>query len=377
MKTNKSYKFRFYPTQSQQQQLAIEFGHARFVWNHALGMRNKAHKRRAESMNYVSLGRHVTHLKKTSRYEWLKEATASVLSQKLIDLDTAFTNFFKHGAKYPKFKKKLHAQSIRYQLDQRNIESNYESGSKLKLPKLGEIDVKWSQIPSGTPKMATVTKTSSGKYFVSYSCEVEQQELPKTGKVVGVDIGIKDVVVTSDGDYSGAPKFTYQYQRKLRSAQRDLSRKTKGSGRWKVQRVKVARIHEKIANSRRDFLNKLTTNIVRRNDVICIEDLNVKGMMANRKLSKAIADVGIFELKRQLEYKSKWYGREVVVIDRWFPSTKTCSSCGVKRDMKLSQRVFECECGFTMCRDKNAARNVLAAGLVARGASNQPIKAAA
>jgi len=377
MKIRKSYKFRFYPTQSQQKQLAIEFGHARFVWNHALGMRHKAYKRRRESMNYASLGRHITLLKKTNRYKWLKEATASIFCQKLIDLDAAFNNFFKHGAKYPKFKKKMHSQSVRYPLDQRNIEKTYEKGKKLKLPKLGELDITWSRMPDGTPKIATVSKTSSGKYFVSFSCEVESQELPKTGKMVGIDIGIKDVVVTNDGAYSGAPKFTYQYQRKLRSAQRDLSRKTKGSSRWEKQRAKVARIHEKIANSRRDFLHKLTTDIVAKNDVICIEDLNVKGMMTNRKLSKAIADVGIFELRRQLEYKAKWYGREVVVIDPWFPSTKTCSSCGVKRHMKLSQRVFECGCGFTMCRDKNAARNVLAAGLVARGASNQPVKAAA
>lgn len=376
MKIQKSYKFRIYPTKPQIKQLAVEFGNARFVWNHALGMRSKAYDRRKENMNYVSLSRHITQLKRTRRYDWLEQSTADVLTQKLIDLDTAYQNFFKGRAKFPKFKKKSHAQSIRFALDQRNIQKNYESGVLLKLPKLGEINIKWSQYPDGIPKMATVSKTPNGKYFVSFSCEVEAVGYEKTGKSVGIDIGIKDVVVTSDGFYSGAPKFTYKYQRELKQAQRALSRKTKSSNRYAKQRIIVARIHEKIANSRRDFLHKLTTKIVREYDYIAVEDLNVKGMVKNRRLSKAVSDVGMFELKRQLTYKAGWYGKTITQISRWLPSSKTCSGCGLKRDMKLSDRVFNCAgCNFSMCRDLNAAQNIKMAGNVMLGESYQLVSA--
>jgi putative transposase len=231
------------------------------------------------------------------------------------------------------------------------------------LPKLGFVNVRWSQIPAGTPKMATVSKAASGKYFISFACEIDQQPLAKTGAVVGLDVGIKDVIVTSDGWHSGAPKFTYKYQRELKREQRKLSRKTKGSNRYQKQRLVVAKVHEKIANSRKDFLHKLTTKIVSENDVICVEDLNVSGMMKNRCLAKAIADVGIHELNRQLKYKAYWYGKEVVTIDRWFPSTKKCSACGQLRPMSLRERTYKCNCGFTLDRDENAAINILNEGL--------------
>jgi putative transposase len=223
--------------------------------------------------------------------------------------------------------------------------------------------------------MATVSKTATGKYFISFSCSIEIKELPKTGKSVGLDMGIKDVIVTSDGFYSGAPKFTYQYEKRLGKAQRDLSRKTKGSNRWKKQRIEVARIHEKITNSRKDFLHKLTTGIIREYDYINIEDLNVSGMVKNRKLAKAVSDVGMFELKRQLEYKSDWYGKTVTKISRWFPSTKTCSSCGEIHDMKLSDRIMNCGCGLNLNRDENAALNILQAGNVCRGAGGSGLMA--
>lgn len=369
-----AYKFRFYPTPAQLQQLEIEFGHGRFVWNHCLDMRQKVYKRRGESLNYASLGRRIAALKKTKRYSWLKECTAGVLTQKLIDLDTAYTNFFKHGAKFPRFKKKLHAQTVRYQLDQRNTHSTYKAGELLKLPKLGALNVKWSRIPGGSPKMATVSKTASGKYFVSFSCAVEQPALPKTGQTVGLDMGIKDVIVTSDGYYSGAPKFTYQHQKRLRKASRDLSRKTKDSKRWHEQRIAVARVHERIANSRLDFLHKETTRLIKGYDHIIIEDLNVSGMVKNRCLAKAVSDVGMFELRRQLEYKAKWYGKEVTVIDRWFPSTKICSGCGQIHDMKLPDRTMSCDCGLTIDRDLNAAINIKAAGIVVRGVESAGLK---
>lgn len=377
MNIQKAYKFRFYPNAEQVEQLAKEFGCARWVWNRGLVEKEYAYKQWNVNLSGFDISRHLTQYKKYENYAWLNECTATVLGQKLADLDKAFDNFFKGRAKFPKFKKKLHAQSIRYQLDQRQIVKNYMPGELLRLPKLGKLDIKWSQIPCGIPKMATVSKTASGKYFVSFMCEVEQQLLPVTGKVVGIDVGIKDVLVTSDGFHSGAPKFTYKYQRKLKKAQRDLSRKTKGSNSWKKQRIVVAKIHEKIANSRKDFLHKLTTKMVKENDVVCVEDLNVSGMMKNRNLSKAVADVGIFELNRQLEYKSCWYGKQVIKISRFFPSTKTCSACGTIKPMKLSERVYECGCGLSLDRDLNAAINIKRAGIVLSGAIYQPEKVAA
>lgn len=378
MKTLKAYKFRFYPTPEQVIQLSKEFGCARFVWNRALVEKEYAYQQWGVNLSaQYDVSKHVTQYKKTEKYAWLKDATGAVLTQKLIDLDKAFDNFFKVRTKFPKFKKKLHSQSIRYVLDQRQIVRTYMPGEFLKLPKLGEVNIRWSQIPQGIPKMATVSKTASGKYFVSFACEVEQGLMPMTGKVVGIDVGIKDVVVTSDGFHSGAHKYTYYYQRKLKKAQRVLSRKTKGSNSWKKQRIVVAKIHETIANSRKDFLHKLTTKLVSENDVICTEDLNVSGMMKNRCLSKAIADVGIFELNRQINYKSDWYGKQVVKISRWYPSTKTCSACGAIRPMKLSERVYECGCGLSLDRDENAAKNIKAAGLAVSGAIYQLDKVAA
>lgn len=370
----KAYKFRIYPTKHQAKQLAVEFGCARYVWNFFLAQRSFAYKELGERLSYVANGKYMTAMKKTQEWAWLADCSSTVLTQKLNDLESAFGNFFKGRASYPKFKKKLHAQSIRYQLDQRHILKNYSAGELLKLPNIGAIDVKWSQVPQGIPKMATVSKTASGKYFVSFACEVEINALPKTGRITGVDVGIKDVAVTSDGDFSGAPKNTYKYARQLRKAQRNLSRKTKGSNRWHKQRIAVAKIHEKIANSRRDFLNKLTTKLVREYDFVSIEDLNVKGMMKNRKLSKAIADVGLFEFKRQLEYKAQWYGKEITVIDRWFPSTKMCSCCGQIHNLTLADRIISCDCGLNLNRDLNAAINIKQAGLACRGATNQPVK---
>lgn len=363
----RSYKFRFYPTAGQIQQLTVEFGNARWVWNHALSMRQKAYSRRGANMNYIAIGKHLTKLKSIDKFSWLADSTACAATQKLIDLDTAYKNFFGKRAKFPRFKKRGHAQSVRYQLDQRNLHSTFAAGELLKLPKLGEMDIRWSCIPGGTPKMVTISKHANGKYYVSFACEEHINFLPKTGKEVGLDFGITDVVVTSDGWQSGAPKFTKAYAKKLAHAQKDLSRKTKGSGRWIQQRLRVANIHAKIGKSRRDFLHKLTTKLVREFDIINIEDLNVSGMLKNHKLAKAIADVSFFELRRQLEYKCDWYGKELTVIDRWFPSTKMCSGCGQLHEMPLAKRTMECDCGLTINRDVNAAINIKAAGNVARG----------
>lgn len=356
----KAYKFRFYPTAEQRHQLAVEFGNARFVWNRCLALRSQAWEERQERHNYVSLNRQVTEWKRTE-FPWLADSAACCLTQGLMDQDRAFKNFFEKRGRYPRFKSRYDRQAVRYQLDQRQIERTYRAGTFLKLPKLGLLKIRWSQIPAGAPKMATVSKTPDGRYFVSFACEVEIALLPLTGKAVGVDLGIKDVAVTSDGWKSGNPKHLKRRLRHLKRQQRRLSRMQKGSNRRRRQRLKVARIHARIAAMRQDFLHKTTTAIVQRADVIALEDLNVKGMLKNHPLAGAIADVGMGEFRRQIEYKAAWAGRKVIVVDRWAPTSKTCSHCGsYQQKMPLSVREWTCpDCATRHDRDVNAAKVIL------------------
>ena len=358
----KAYKFRFEPNPAQRKQLAIEFGNARFVWNRCLDLRSKAWEERQERHNYVSLGRQVTDWKR-GEFPWLADSAACCLTQVLMDQDKAFKNFFEKRGKYPRFKSRWNRQAVRYQLDQRQIERAYLAGEFLKLPKLGMLKIRWSQVPAGIPKMATVSKTPDGRYFVSFACEVEIQPLPLTGKAIGVDLGIKDVVVSWDGEQatkSGNPRHLKRRLRHLKRQQRRLSRMKKGSNRRNRQRLKVARIHASIAASRQDFLHKTTTALIRRADVIALEDLHVKGMVKNHHLAGAIADVGMGEFRRQVEYKAAWYGRTVEVIDRFAPTSKMCSACGSYQEkMPLSVRQWTCpDCGARHDRDVNAAKNI-------------------
>lgn len=360
MLVQRAYKFRFYPTASQRKKLAVEFGNARFVWNRCLDLRSKAWEERQERHNYVSLSRQVTDWKRRE-FPWLSDSTAGCLVQTLLDQDKAFKNFFDKRGKYPKFKSRYDRQSVRYQLDQRQIERSYHAGERLKLPKLGALKLRWSQIPAGIPKMATVSKTPDGRYFVSFACEVEAQPLPLTGHTIGVDLGIKDVAVSSDGWKSGNPRHLKSQLKHLKRQQRFLARKQKGSNRRNRQRLKVARIHARIAAMRKDFLHKTTTALMRRADVIALEDLNVKGMLKNHHLAGAIADVGMGEFRRQVEYKAAWTGRKVVVVDRWLPTSKTCSHCAsIQPKMPLSVREWICpDCGTRHDRDVNAANVIL------------------
>lgn len=363
----KAYKFRIEPTAEQRQQLAVEFGNARFVWNRCLDLRTKAWEADKTRHNYVSLNKLVTEWKH-GEFPWLVDSVAGCLTQVLIDQDKAFQHFFrrvKNGEKpgYPRFKSRYHRQSVRYQLDQRQIERTYQAGECLKLPKLGAVKVRWSHVPAGIPKMATVSRDMTGRYFVAFACEVEIQAMPLTGKTVGLDLGIKDVVVSWDGEHavkSGNPRHLKRQLKHLKRQQRRLSRMTKGSNRRRKQRVKVAKIHAHIAAMRADFLHKTTTAMVRSADVIALEDLHVKGMVKNHALAGAISDVGMGELRRQIEYKADWNGRRVVVVDRWFPSSKTCSDCGsYQPKMPLSVRVWTCpDCGARHDRDVNAAKNI-------------------
>jgi putative transposase len=220
--------------------------------------------------------------------------------------------------------------------------------------------------------MVTITKTASNKYFVSFSCEEEVNFKPRTKREVGTDVGIKDVIVTSDNYRSGAPKYFNKYAYQLKLAQRALKRKTKGSKRYNEQLIKIARIYEKMANCRKYFIHKETTRLIEQYDVIYLEDLNVAGMLKNRKLSKAVADVGMYEIRRQLEYKAHWYGKEVYIIGRFEPTTSKCSSCQTRHKMSLKDRTFICPCcSLIIDRDLNAAVNIKAAGRVVRGAANK------
>lgn len=357
----RSYRLRIYPNATQRRQLAIEFGCARWIWNTCLDARSSAYRWYGQSVNQYDLSKAITEVKADPDFAWLSDASAVCGQQVLRDLDRAFANFFEGRARYPRFKKKTGRQSVRYTLDAQRLMC--VPGEWLKLSKLGRVKVRWSRVPGGVPKMVTVSLSPSGEYHVSFMVKESVDRWPSTGHTVGVDVGIKDVAVTSDGWHSGAPRSTYRLARKLRHEQRALARKKKGSRRRARQMKKVAKVHDAIAKCRSDFLHKLTTKIVRENDVICIEDLNVAGMLKNRRLSKAVSDVGMGELRRQIEYKAAWHGRTVVAVDRWFPSTKMCSGCGQVHDIPLSKRRMECDCGIDMDRDHNAAVNIAAEGV--------------
>ncbi len=379
MLTQRAYRFRIYPTADQRKKLAVEFGNARFAWNMGLFARQQVRLlrsrvdlgervnrktgevRKVKTVDAGALDAAITQLSREPGYEFLREGTRACLTQTLIDQDKAFKNFFEGRAKFPKFKGRFDKQAVRYQMDQRQIARTYAAGELLKLPKLGALKVRWSRLPAGVPKMVTVTKDATGRYFVSFGCEEFIKPMKPCGVAVGVDLGVKDVVVTSDGDRSGNPRHLKRRLRHLKRQQCALARKQKGSERRERQRLKVAKLHTKIAACRADFLHKSTTGLIRHADTIAIEDLHVKGMVKNPHLAGAIADVGLGEFRRQLEYKAAWYGRAVVIVDRWAPTSKACSQCDSVQDkMPLSVRSWGCpECGAHHDRDVNAAKNIL------------------
>lgn len=356
----RSYQFRFYPTPMQAVLLAQFFGAARWVWNSALAWRSHWFKELGEKVTGVDFSRELTWLKKLEPLAWLASVPATVLVQTLRDQDRAFANFFGKRARYPRFKRRSHGASIRFQLDQRVVMNNYRSGELLKLPGLGVLDIRWSRVPGGVPKMVTVRRDACGRYYVSFMVEEAIEPAAPSQNSVGVDVGLKDVIITSEGAKSGNPRHLRRYQRRLKRAQRSLSRKRKGSGRWHRQRRRVARIHARTKDARQDFLHKQTTALVRDNGVIAIEDLCVKGLIRTR-LAKSMSDAALGELRRQLEYKCQWHGRMLLVADRFAPTSKTCSSCGtVQAEMPLQIRDWTCpDCGAVHDRDVNAAVNVL------------------
>ena len=361
-KIHRTYKFRLYPTKEQTELLAKHFGCTRFVYNYFLNQRKEQYQFTGKSDNFYAQEKALTELKKQEEMIWLKEVNAQSLQYALRCLDSAYTNFFKKRAKFPNFKSKRSKNSFTAP------QSTSVSGNRLFIRKFKEgIKCRVHRTIKGRIGKVTISKTPSGKYFASVFTE-EEYETPfeKTNKSVGVDLGLKDLLVTSEGETFENNRYTRKYERKLALAQRHLSRKKKGSCGFERQRLKVARIYEKIANCRADYLHKCSISLVRKYDVICIEDLNVKGMMKNHYLSKSIADASWGYFISMLTYKAEWNDKRVVKIDRFFPSSQTCHVCGYVNGQTKDLSVREWECPFCNThhdRDVNAAINILCAGL--------------
>ena len=375
--TYRAYRYRFYPTPEQEKNLSQTFGCVRYVYNRSLRYRQDAWYECQENISYLQNSALLTAWKKEPECAWLNEVSSVPLQQTLRHLQTGYKNFFQGRAKYPHFKKKAGYQSAEY-----TTSAFKWDGENLKLAKQSEpLHIRWSRRFEGKPTTVTVSRVPSGKYFVSFLVEESVALLPVVNSIVGIDVGVKDVVVTSDGEASGNPRYTAKYAAKLAKYQKRLAKKQNGSKNRLKAKKKVARIHEKIANCRKDFTHKLTTTLINENQVICVENLAVKNMVKNPTLAKSISDANWGELVRQLEYKSGWYGRTVVAIDRWFPSSKRCSSCGYTLDkLDLATRQWACpECKTIHNRDVNAACNIKAAGLavLACGETVNPVSAKA
>ena len=360
MKQLRGFKYRFYPTSAQRLELAQTFGCTRFVYNWALALRTNSYYQDNISLSYTDTSNALTKLKKDPEKLWLKQVSSVPLQQGLRHLNTAFGNFFKGKTKYPRFKKKANRQSAHYAPNA----FKWIDG-KLTLAKMSQpLKIRWSRYFTGEPKSVVVSKDPSNRYFVSFLVEEELEQWQPATEEIGIDLGIKDVVVASNGFSSGNPKHYQKYQARLKTLQRRLAKKKKGSNNRYKAICKVAKLHAKIADCRLDFLHKLSTKLVSESQAIYTETLAVKNMMANHKLAKAIADCSWGEFLRQLEYKAKWHDRKIGAIDRWFPSTKRCNPCGhVLGKLPLSVREWRCpNCNSLNLRDYNSSLNILAVG---------------
>lgn len=371
----KAFAYRFYPTPEQEHLLRRTLGCVRLVYNKALHERTQAWYERQERVGYAQTSSMLTAWKKEEELDFLNEVSCVPLQQGLRHLQTAFTNFFAGRAKYPNFKKKHQGGSAEFT----KSAFKYRNG-QVYLAKCTEpLDIRWSrQIPKGCePTSVTVRLHPSGRWHISIRFDdLTIKPLPANDNAVGIDLGVTSLIATSNGEKVTNPKQFKRHYRRLRLAQKALSRKQKGSKNRDKARRKVARVHLKISDFRKDFLHKLTTRLVRENQTIAVEDLSVKNMVRNEKLALSISDSGWGEFVRQLDYKCRWYGRKLVKIDRWFPSSKRCSHCGhIVEKMPLKIREWQCpECGTHHDRDVNASKNILAAGLAVSvcGASVRP-----
>jgi putative transposase len=354
-----TYKFRLNPTPVQEVLLNKHFGSVRWAYNYFLDQRKEEYSKNKKSLNYYTQSAELTKLKRKEETRWLKEVNSQTLQFALSSLENAYQAFFTRRTQFPKFKSKRSKNS--FTVPQFTKIKN----EKLVIPKFQEgIQMIMERKVRGTIKKATLSKTPSGKYYVSILSEIDYQPVNKTGKSVGIDLGLKDLVVMSDGSKVKNHRFIKHYQKSLTLNQKHLSRKTKGSNRYDRQRLKVARIHEKITNSRIDLIHKISLDLVRRFDVIYLEDLNIKGMVKKGKLARSITDASWGKFIEVLTYKANWNDKEVITIDRFFPSSKTCNSCGwINKNLELKDRSWTCKCGLNHDRDLNAAKNILNEGL--------------
>ena len=361
----KGYKYRIYPNKQQEEQIQKTFGCCRFVYNQTLAYRNDKYKTSKESMNKTSCNNYVNQVLK-KEYEWLKEVDKFALTNSVYHMDNAYQKFLTEYTGFPKFKsKKNNKKTYTTNFTNGNIEVSFE-GNKIKLPKLKWVKAKVHRNFVGQIKSATISQTSSGKYFVSVLVETEHKPVESTGCMIGIDLGIKDLLITSDGEKFDNIHTTKKYEDKLTKEQRKLSHKQKGSKNWNKQRIKVAKIHEKIHNTRINNLHKISHKLINENQVIVSENLSVSNMVKNHNLAKAITDCGWYELTRQIGYKSDWNNRQYIKIGRFTKSSQPCNVCGyINTETKdLSVRQWTCpECGTIHDRDINAAINILNEGL--------------
>lgn len=357
---NKAFKYRIYPSKSQKELLSKTFGCVRVIWNANVESFNSYDKDSNSNPKIINKDDLITDK------PWLSEVSAAALQQKIRDFQETTKQFFSKTRKKeinrPCFKKKSGNQS--YRLPNQKF---YIKGDKIRLEKIGLVKMVIDRkIPENSKILScTISMDCCGQYFVSILVDVEIEHKKKTGKSVGVDLGLKSFATLSDGTVIDNIKFFRDKQSEIAKIQRHLSRKTKGSNRYRKNKLRIARLHNKIANRRNNFLHNITTYLVENYDVICIEDLNVSGMLSNHKLAKAISDTSFYQFRFMLEYKCKWYGKELSIIDRFYPSSKTCSNCGWKKeDLTLSDRVFKCgNCGIKIDRDLNAAINIQRVGV--------------
>lgn len=370
----KAFRYRFYPTQEQENLLRRTVGCVRLIYNKALAFRTDAFYNQNMRVRYNETSSELTGWKKLEELQFLNEVSSVPLQQALRHLQSAFTNFFEKRASYPTFKKKRSGGSAIFTKAAFKLKEGQVFIAKCDDP----LNIRWSrQLPKNADLSSISIKlTPSGKSFVSILCYVKIIPNPKTDNQIGLDMGVSALVTTSNGDKFNNPKSLRKAQKKLRRLNKALARKQKGSNNRYKARLKLAKVHDKIVNIRKDNQHKITTQLVSENQVIAIETLNVKGMMQNHKLAQAISDAGWGEIERQLKYKTDWYGRDLAAIDQWFPSSKRCHCCGhIMPKMPLQIREWDCpNCGAHHDRDENAGKNILAVGLtvLACGATVRP-----